>query len=136
MTDYERETRTTVDDPNVTYVRQGGGATPWLIAAIVAVVAIIAVAFLMTTRADPAANDIAAAMDASRAAGYVEGANTAMSQVPVTIPVPIDTGAAERTAAEAAASAADARDAAERAADSASNAAASADTSVSSDTTP
>lgn len=138
MTDYERETRVVRDDgtaevretvvedtttgDRVTYVRSGGSATPWIIAAMVAVVAIIIIAMLMT---QPQTNtdDITAAMESSRAAGYVEGANTAMSQVPTTIPVPmpapsIDTSGIERSAAEAAAAAADARDAAERAADS------------------
>lgn len=131
MTD-ERETRITTDDTPVTVVRTSN-ATPWIIAAIVAVVAILAVAFLMTNRSEPVTNadDLAAAMDAGRAAGYVEGATTAMSQAaPAPILVPTYDGSADRSAAEASAAAADARDAAERAADSA----AAADTSV--NTTP
>ena len=144
MSDYERETRVvredgtaavereTVNDPatgeRVTVVREGGNATAWIIAAMVAVVAIIIIAMLMTNRPDTDANDMAAAMDASRAAGYAEGANTAMSQIPpttTTVPVPvpvpgpsIDTSGIERSAAEAAEAARDAREAAERAADS------------------
>ena len=155
MSDYERETRVVRDDgtaaveretvtdaatgERVTLVREGGSATAWIIAAMVAVVAIIIIAMLMTNEPDTDANDIAAAMDASRAAGYVEGANTAMSQVPpvtTTVPVPvpvpgpsIDTSGVERSAAEAAEAARDARDAAERAADSVAN-------SVTTNTTP
>ncbi|HEX5776085.1 MAG TPA: hypothetical protein VFX95_05335 [Caulobacteraceae bacterium] len=149
MSDYERETRVVRDDgtaaveretvtdtatgERVTVVREGGSATAWIIAAMVAVVAIIIIAMLMTNEPDTATDDMAAAMDASRAAGYVDGANTAMSQIPpttTTVPVPvpvpgpsIDTSGIERSAAEAAAAAADARDAAERAADSAANSA-------------
>jgi len=159
MSDFERETRTTttttdpasvretttVRDPDTTtYVRTGNSATPWIIAAIVAIVAIIAVAYLMTSRGEPTTNtdNLAAAMDASRAAGYVEGATTAMDssipttvQVPVPVPMPsFDTGAAERSAADAADAARDARDAAERAADSAASTL-DPDTSVSSNST-
>jgi hypothetical protein len=138
MTDYERETRvvrddgtaevreTVVDDTageRITVVREGGNATAWIIAAMVAVVAIIIIAMLMMNEPADNAEDLAAAMDASRAAGYVEGANTAaMSQPPLTttipVPVPVDSGAAERSAADAAASAEAAREAAERAAES------------------
>jgi hypothetical protein len=131
----ERETRITTEDTPVTVVRTSSSAMPWIIAAIVAVVAILAVAFLMTNRAEPVTNadDLAAAMDAGRAAGYVEGATTAMSRAaPAPILVPSYDGSADRSAAEASAAAADARDAAERAADSA----AAADTSVTVNTTP
>ena len=144
MSDYERETRVvredgtaavereTINDPatgeRVTVVRERGSATAWIIAAMVAVVAIIIIAMLMTNEPETNADDIAAAMDASRAAGYAEGANTALGSMPpttTTIPVPVpvpgpsvDTSGVERSAAEAAAAAAEARDAAERAADS------------------
>ena len=133
MTD-ERETRITTDETPVTIVRSSS-ATPWIIAAIVAVAAIIAVAFLMTNRGEPATNteDLTAAMDASRAAGYVEGATTAMSQIPAApIVVPSYDGSADRSAAEASAAAADARAAADRAANSAD----AADISVNANTTP
>ena len=131
MSDYERETVTdTATGERVTVVREGGNATAWIIAAVVAVVAIIIIAMLMTNEPNTEADDMAAAMDASRAAGYVDGANTAMSQMPMTttvpVPVPapsIDTSGIERSAAEAAEAAADARDAAERAADSVANSA-------------
>ncbi|HYG26955.1 MAG TPA: hypothetical protein VD906_08610 [Caulobacteraceae bacterium] len=157
MAEYEREVRTTTPegDPayvrtrtatdeadRVTYVRRGSGATPWLIAAIVAVAAIIAIAFLMRDNDEPTADELAAAVDAGRAAGYVEGAATAVGDMPATVtqtipvpvPVPTDSGAsvyAERSAAEAAEAAADAREAAERAAD-----AADPDVNVSTNTTP
>jgi hypothetical protein len=138
---YVREERTTIVEDtapaDTVYVERGSSATPWIIAAIVAVIAILAVVFLVNNRDDPVENadDIAAALDASRAAGYVEGATTTMSQMP---PAPVlvpsyDSGAADRSAAEAAEAARDARDAAERAADSLAN---SPDTSVNSNTTP
>lgn len=141
MSDYERETRTSTPDgaayererttidetpERTVVVRRGGGAGPWLLAALVAIVAIIAVVWMMNSRTAPTNEEISAAMDQSRAAGYVEGATTALSSVPqATLPAPsIDTGSviASQSAAQAAA---DARAAAERAADSAQNAAAS-----------
>lgn len=139
MADYERETYTTTNDDlppadreeRVTYVRDNGNAGPWLIAAVVAVVAIIAVAWLMMD-SSPDDEEIAAAMDASRSAGYVEGANSALSQQPLIIPAP-DTGAADyaaRTAADAAQAASEARAAAEQAAESADDAAANASATV------
>ena len=150
MSDYERETRTstpsgeavqrertTVDDtPDRTVVvHRGGNAGAWLLAALVAIIAIIAVVWMMTSRTSPTNEEISAAMDQSRAAGYVEGASTAMSALPQpTLPAPsIDTGSivASQTAADAARAAADARAAAERAADSARNSAADASANVS-----
>lgn len=147
MTDdpnYVREERTTIVQDtapadNVTYVRERSSAAPWIIAAVVAVVAILAVLFLMNNREAPVDNaeDIAAALEANRAAGYIEGATSAMSnQMPAPAPILVpsyDSGAAERSAADAAEAARDARDAAERAADSLAN---GPDTSVSSNTTP
>lgn len=152
MSDYERETqtstprgdayereRTTVDNgPDRTVVvRRGGGAGAWLLAALVAIVAIIAVVWLMTSRTTPTNDEISAAMDQSRAAGYVEGATTAMSNIPQTVPAPtIDTGAivASQTASDAARAASEARAAAERAADSAQNAAANVTANVTTET--
>lgn len=129
MSDFERETRTTTTETpssdSVTYVRSGGGAGPWILAAVVAIIAIVAVVWLMNSRTAPTNNEISAAMDQSRAAGYVEGATTAMSNMPpqTTLPAPsVDTGSviASQNAAQAAA---DARAAAERAANSAQSAA-------------
>lgn len=111
MTDYNQ----TPPPHENTYVRKGGGSAPWVIAAIVAVVAIIAVAFLMSGRTDPSQDEIASAMDASRAAGYVEGATASVASGAQ--------AAADRTASEAADAAADARAAAESAAMSAGDAA-------------
>ena len=143
MTDYERETRVVREDgtaaveretvvdsatgERVTVVRDGNSAVGWIIAFIVAVVAIIIIAMFVMNR-EPATNtdDVTAAMEASRAAGYVEGANSsalmppATTTVPVPVPMPapsIDTSGIERSAAEAARAAEDARDAAERAAE-------------------
>jgi len=153
VSDYEREThtstpsgdayqreRTTVDDtPDRTVVvHRGSNAGAWLLAALVAVIAIIAVVWMMTSRTTPTNDEIAAAMDQSRAAGYVEGAQTAMSNLPqTTLPAPsIDTGSivASQTAADAARAASEARAAAERAADTAQNAAANVSANVTTDT--
>ena len=142
MSDFERETRTTtVETPtsdSVTYVRSGSGAGPWILAAVVAVIAIIAVVWMMNSRTAPTDNEISAAMDQSRAAGYVEGASTALSNVPpqTTLPAPVDTGSVIASQQAAA----DARAAAERAANSAQSAAtsasANANTDASTNTTP
>ena len=142
MSDYERETRVVRDDgtaaveretvvdsagERVTVVREGNSAVGWIIALIVAVVAIIIIAmFVMNREPDTNTDDLTTAMEAGRAAGYAEGANSALSSmppatttVPVPVPVPsIDTSGVERSAAEAAESAREAREAAERAADS------------------
>lgn len=148
MTDYERETRVVRDDgtaaveretvvdtttgERVTVVREGSNVG-WIIALIVAVVAIIIIAMFVMNREPPATNadDLTAAMEASRAAGYAEGANSSALQappitttVPVPVPVPgpsVDTSGVERSAAEAAEAAREAREAAERAADSVAN---------------
>ena len=149
MTDYERETRVVTEDGSaaveretvvdsatgerVTVVREGSNIG-WIIAFIVAVVAIIIIAMFVMNREPPATNadDLTAAMEASRAAGYAEGANTSALQAPVTttvpVPVPVpgpsvDTSGIERSAAEAAEAAREAREAAERAADSVANSA-------------
>jgi hypothetical protein len=142
VSDFERETRTTtVETPtsdSVTYVRSGSGAGPWILAAVVAVIAIIAVVWMMNSRTAPTDNEISAAMDQSRAAGYVEGASTALSNVPpqTTLPAPVDTGSVIASQQAAA----DARAAAERAANSAQSAATSAsansNTDASTNTTP
>lgn len=137
MSDFERETRTTttVETPpsdSVTYVRSGGGAGPWILAAVVAVIAIIAVVWMMNNRTAPTNSEISAAMDQSRAAGYVEGASTALSNVPpqTTLPAPsVDTGSVIASQQAAA----DARAAAERAANSAQSAANSASANTNTD---
>jgi hypothetical protein len=153
VSDYERETRTSTpsgeayerertvatDTPDTVVVHRSSGAGPWILAALVAIVAIIAVFWMMNSRTNPTDNEIAAAMDSSRAAGYVEGATTAMSNIPQQVPVPtptVDTGSiiASQTAADAARAASDARAAAERAADSARNSAASVSANVTTDT--
>jgi hypothetical protein len=133
-----REERTTVIEDttprDTVYVERTSNAGPWIIAAVVAVIAILAVLFLMNNRDEPVDNaaDIAAALEANRAAGYIEGQSSAMAnQMPTIMPAPVDTSGIERSAADAAEAARDARDAAERAADSVANP----DTSVSSNTT-
>jgi len=152
VSDYERETRTSTPDGDATVrerttvdgdtpdrtvvVHRSSGAGAWILAALVAVVAIIAVVWMMNSRTGPTNDEISAAMDSSRAAGYVEGASTALSNVTpqTTLPAPsIDTGSviASQSAAQAAA---DARAAAERAADSAQNAAASVSANTNTDT--
>lgn len=127
---HDPDTQTTRDPgpTHTTYVR-GGGATPWVLAAIVAVIAIIAVAFLMTGRTDPSQDEIADAMDASRAAGYLEGAGDA-TMAGAASAANAARDAASRTADEAADAADDARTAAEQAAMSADQAAADASATV------
>lgn len=134
--DPDVHTHTTPTEPHrTTYVsRGGGGAMPWVLAAIVAVVAIIAVAFLMTGRTDPSQSEVAEAMDASRAAGYLEGAGDATTAGAVAAAGAAQ-DAAGRTADQAAAAAADAREAAERAATSAEDAATDASDRVEGDVT-
>jgi len=153
VSDYERETRTSTPDGDATVrerttvndgtpertvvVQRGGGAGAWLLAALVAVIAIIAVVWMMNSRTTPTNDEIAAAMDSSRAAGYVEGASTALSNVPQTVQTPtVDTGSiiASQTAADAARAASEARAAAERAADSAQNTAANISANATTDT--
>lgn len=150
MSDYERETRTSTPDGDATVrerttvgdaapertvvVQRGGSAGAWLLAAVVAIIAIIAVVWMMNSRTAPTNDEISAAMDSSRAAGYVEGASTALSNVP---PAPtVDTGSiiASQTAADAARAASEARAAAERAADSAQSAADNISANVTADT--
>jgi hypothetical protein len=90
-------------------------AVGWLVAGVVAIVAIIAVAFMvMSGNPAPTAQDLQTAADNARAQGIVEGANSTLSSVQSGAQ-----SAADQTAADTRAAAASARDAADRAASSA-----------------
>jgi uncharacterized membrane protein len=106
-----------------------GSSTAWIVAALVAVVAIIAVAFMVTSRqansTDPA--EVALAAERGRAEGMLSGAQSSLDSARVAA-----ASAADSTAAQAGMAAADARAAAADAARSADNAASDAASSASS----
>ena len=99
---------------------RAASSTAWVVAALVAVVAIIAVAFMVTSgqneATDPAA--IAAAADQGRAEGMLSGAQSSLDSARAAA-----ASAADSTAAQASMAAADARAAAADAARSAEDAA-------------
>ena len=99
---------------------RSGSSTPWVGAAVVAVVAIIAVAFMVTRQTAPEtdAAAIAQAQDLGRAEGALAGAQSTLNAAENAART-----AAAQTGAEAAQAAADARAAADRAAQSAQDAA-------------
>ena len=105
-------------------VRRSDNTAAWLIAALVAVVAIIAVAFMVGTANRDAAitqEDLSTVAEQARAQGALEGAqagyNAAASQAQSTYNAATANAqlAADRAAAEARAAAAESRAAAERA---------------------
>ena len=106
-----------------------GSSTAWIVAALVAVVAIIAVAFMVTSRqansTDPA--EVALAAERGRAEGMLSGAQSSLDSARSAA-----ASAADSTAAQAGMAAADARAAAADAARSADNAASDAASSASS----
>ena len=95
-------------------------AVGWLVAGVVAVVAIIAVAFMVMGNSNqaPTAQDLQTAADTARSQGIVEGSNAALNSVQANTQA-----AADQAAADTRAAAASARDAADRAAASARDAA-------------
>ena len=107
---------------NHTTDNRGSNTTAWVVAAVVALVAIAGVVFMVTNQTptnDPA--EIARAQDLGRAEGMLAGVQSgadAARDAAVT--------AADRTAAATSQASADARDAADRAARSAEDAAANA----------
>lgn len=128
MTYQPGETRTVYDETTGTVrpveVRRTGNTAAWLIAALVAVVAIIAVAFMVgTANRDTAVSqeDLATVAEQARAQGALEGAqagyNAAASQAQAGYNAAAANAqlAADRAAAESRAAAAETRAAAERA---------------------
>ncbi|MDP1630559.1 MAG: hypothetical protein Q8L66_03980 [Caulobacter sp.] len=112
------EPQTPLQDNRVTDNR-GSNATAWVVAGIVALVAIIAVAFMVTTNNNrPDDTAITQAQDLGRAEGMLAGA-----QATVDAARDSANAVADRTAAETAQASADARAAADRAAQSAQDAA-------------
>jgi len=99
---------------------RGSSSTPWVVAALVAVVAIIAVAFMVTSRTAPEQDQPATPQ--ARSLGRAEGA-LAGAQSTLTDARDAAGEAAARTAADTANAASDARAAADQAAQSASDAA-------------
>lgn len=109
----------------VTEVR-GSNTTGWVAAAVVALVAIIAVTFMVTNRsAEPDATEVARAIEQGRTEGMLAGAQSTLDSARATT-----AAVADRTAAEASQAAADARAAADEAARSATDAASNASDSV------
>jgi hypothetical protein len=65
----------------VVEVRRGGGATGWFVAGIVAIVAVIAVAFMLTVGSrTPAEDQLVQAQEQGRIVGNLEGAQTGAAQ--------------------------------------------------------
>ena len=70
--------------PREVVVRREGGATGWFVAGAVAIVAMVAVAFMLTVGArTPSQDQIAQAQDQGRAVGQIEGAQTGAAQATI-----------------------------------------------------
>jgi len=99
---------------------RGSNTTAWVVAAVVALVAIIAVAFMVTNRsAEPDAAEVARAIEQGRTEGMLAGAQSTLDSARDTT-----AAVAAQTAADASRAANDARaaaDAAARSADAAAN---------------
>lgn len=111
---------------NHTTDNRGANTTAWVVAAVVALVAILGVVFMVTNQtpgADPA--EVARAQDLGRAEGMLAGAQSSADAARNAAVV-----AADRTATAASDASADARAAADRAARSADDAAANASATV------
>jgi lysylphosphatidylglycerol synthetase-like protein (DUF2156 family) len=68
----------------VVHVRREGGATGWFVAGAVAIVAVVAIAFMLTVGArTPSQDQIAQQQEQARAAGVVEGAQTGAAQATI-----------------------------------------------------
>lgn len=72
----------TYTDPNIppperrVEVRERGGTTGWLIAGMIAIVAVIAVGFLMMRPTGPSQDQLLQAQEQGRQAGVIEGAQS------------------------------------------------------------
>ena len=73
-----------VPPERVVHVRREGGATGWFVAGAVAIVAVVAIAFMLTlgTRT-PTDDQIAQAQEQGRAVGVIEGAQTGAAQATI-----------------------------------------------------
>lgn len=70
--------------PRQVVVRREGGATGWFVAGAVAIVAMVAVAFMLSVGArTPSQDQIAQAQEQGRAAGVIEGAQTGAAQATI-----------------------------------------------------
>jgi hypothetical protein len=68
----------------VVHVRKEGGATGWFVAGAVAIVAVVAIAFMLTVGArTPSEDQIAQAQEQGRAVGVIEGAQTGAAQATI-----------------------------------------------------
>jgi hypothetical protein len=68
----------------VVHVRREGGATGWFVAGAVAIVAVVAIAFMLTVGArTPSQDQIAQAQEQGRAVGVAEGAQTGAAQATI-----------------------------------------------------
>ncbi|KRA57853.1 hypothetical protein ASD79_16205 [Caulobacter sp. Root655] len=69
---------------HVVEVRREGGTTGWFVAGIVAIVAVIAVAFMLTIGSrTPAEDQLVQAQEQGRAVGVIEGAQTGAAQATI-----------------------------------------------------
>ncbi|CAN5523641.1 hypothetical protein BH10PSE3_BH10PSE3_30040 [soil metagenome] len=70
--------------PREVVVRREGGATGWFVAGAVAIVAMVAVAFMLTVGArTPSQDQIAQAQEQGRTVGQIEGAQTGAAQATI-----------------------------------------------------
>jgi len=70
--------------PREVVVRREGGATGWFVAGAVAIVAVVAVAFMLTVGArGPSQDQILQAQEQGRAIGQIEGAQTGAAQATI-----------------------------------------------------
>jgi len=70
--------------PREVVVRREGGGTGWFVAGAVAIVAVVAVAFMLTVGArTPSQDQIAQAQEQGRAVGVIEGAQTGAAQATI-----------------------------------------------------
>jgi lysylphosphatidylglycerol synthetase-like protein (DUF2156 family) len=68
----------------VVHVRREGGGTGWFVAGAVAIVAVVAIAFMLTVGArTPSQDQIAQAQEQGRAVGVAEGAQTGAAQATI-----------------------------------------------------
>jgi len=70
--------------PREVVVRREGGATGWFVAGAVAIVAVVAIAFMLTVGArTPSQDQIVQAQEQGRAIGAIEGAQTGAAQATI-----------------------------------------------------